>query len=657
MAETKNIRLELYGHRDFYNLQDVVRLFYGLSILHETAEPAYLDVTLSVNSKLYNLLEQGEVKLISAYDQANETITAKLLLADKCLLVKSAKVADFKLYWAEVMHTFSQSNSAEQATYIATIEDKLVQALLTPKRLVKKLLYDLLCEIEGLCFPWGSLTGIRPTYMATEIYQCLYNWRALLDYKLAKETAYTLEPNLANLSENACLSKEMLANLSTCRLAMAKYDCVDLWQIVSNCLQSLYGLSVEKAELVCKTASNENKLLARACYKPLTNKVSTSSSEKVGDIKLAVTKLETTKLASKDERLLSIYIGIPFCFTRCAYCSFAPRDGIKAKTELVTAYVTALIKELQTLWPLIRGKIQTLYIGGGTPSALDEANLERLCNCLTSLPMWNEISEKTFEAGRADTITRTKLEIVRQAGFQHVCVNPQSFNVETLKHLGRPAYADEIKNVMQMVRDLKFPVCNMDLIFGLPGEKRQDMLYSLEQALSFAPENITIHTLAFKRKSWLGQLRNSERSVPETVRQDSTLQAFAHGLNQLQFVQSELHQTLTDGQNLLQAHAYLPYYMYRQKDAVSALENTGFARPVKLEQAGTSTYSLGNLYNVLMMLDQTSILGFGCCAMSKFVNKSQVERFSNARSVASYLENSEAHSLAKAKLIERYFGA
>lgn len=637
MTDSKEIRLELWGHKDFYNLQDVLRLFYGLSSLHEETQPAYLAIKLLPNSQLALLAKQGEVKLVSTYQALTGDIGASLFLDEQVVIAKKAKLCQFKPQLSELVNHYTFLHASERTSYIASVEAELINSLLTAKRLVKKLVYDLLCEIEGLRFPWGSLTGIRPTYMATEIYHCLYNWRALVNQSLGIDSTYKINDNLRNKllvdKSKALASKEWLTLLNS-HLPEASYKLTSLWQEVAVILQRLYDLSPDKAKLVTLTAQNENRLLAKACY---------------------TTTCEVKTHKKSDERLLSIYIGIPFCFTRCAYCSFAPRDGIKAKEELVTAYVTALIAELELLWPLIKGKIQTLYIGGGTPSALDAKNLERLCACLNNLSGWDGIVEKTFEAGRADTITWSKLQLVKSAGFQHICVNPQSFKLETLQRIGRPAYADEIKNVMQMVRELAFPVCNMDLIFGLPGEKKSDMLYSLEQALRFNPENITIHTLAFKRKSWLGQLRQSERSVPENIRRDQILQNFAHGLNQLQYVQSELHSTLTEGQNYLQAQGYLPYYMYRQKDAVSALENTGFARLVKTDNEG-KVYSLGNLYNVLMMLDQTSVLGFGCCAMSKFVHNNQVERFSNARSVTSYLENSAAHCLEKSELIKRYFG-
>lgn len=651
MTAGRQIRLLCKGHKDFYNLQDVVRLFYGLSSIHEEADIPYLDIELIPNSKLAVLAHSNELRLESSYQVDNNEVKASLFLHDKAVLVKQSKVVMFNPNLMQIRNDIDKLSSPAKEIYLHKLEEQLIQSLLQPKRLVKKLLYDLLCEIEGLRFPWGSLTGIRPTYMATEIYHCLYNWRSLVSYALGAASNYELSDALklafSQASEaNSCLTQELF-NLLNSRLDFKCYQLSDLWQEVKVILEQLYDLSADKAELVARTAKNENQLLARAL---------TTRSE--------------SRQSQPDKRLLSIYIGIPFCFTRCAYCSFAPRDGIKAKEDVVTAYVTALIKELNLLWPAIKGKIQTLYIGGGTPSALDAHNLERLMNCLTQLPMWEDIYEKTFEAGRADTITLEKLKLVKTAGFQHICVNPQSFKLETLKHIGRPAYADEIKDVMEMVRKLDFPVCNMDLIFGLPGENKQDMLYSLKQALSFAPENITIHTLAFKRKSWLGQLRQAERSVPMNIRSDLLLQDFANGLNQLQYVKSELHSTLTEGQNLLQARGYLPYYMYRQKDAVSALENTGFARLIPKLTKSTLTsalssdltaatsekgYSLGNLYNVLMMLDQTSILGFGCCAMSKFVSDNQVERFSNARSVASYLENSHKHSLAKLELIKRYF--
>lgn len=653
MSNRLNLQLELLGHQEFYNLQDILRLFYGISTINETS----LNVDLPANSRLLQsaAAQNEKVVIISQVNAGRENLSSPtclteilfqnetfkqvstvLKIGDKISEKLQAQKKELNFQWSELINYYEQQKN--KALIEQEIEQHLLFNLLQVSRLLKKQLYDLLCLIENLRFPWGSLTGIRPTYIAGEIYQTIYNWRQLWQAKLqgkksvsglfAEENERTKEyyMQLSTLCNKPDFTESDFKQLSSLRLPLKAYNDSKLWQLTEKYLQVIYNLSSDKAALVTLTACNENRLLESSLQK---------------------------SYGRHEGKQLSVYIGIPFCFTRCAYCSFAPRDGIKAETKLITDYITSLIEEISRLWPLIHGNIQTLYIGGGTPSALDENNLKRLLEFLQTLPNFQNIAEKTFEAGRADTITAAKLKIVRQAGFNHICVNPQTFNPETLKHLGRPAYADDILQVMQLVKAEKFPVCNMDLIFGLPGEKAQDMLHSLDCAMKLNPENITIHTLAFKRKSWLGQLRQAEKSVPDNIRNDSLLRTFAGNLNQLEFVQSELHKTLTTAQNTLIRAGYLPYYMYRQKDAVSALENTGFAKIRSAAEA--ESLVMGNLYNVLMMLDQTSVLGFGCCAMSKFVSNGKVERFSNARSVASYLANSREHSCEKAVLLQKFF--
>lgn len=699
--------VDLEGHEEFYNLQDVLRLFYGIGAVIATPvaelgsdnmnleHPNSLHVTLPANTALAKTVGKDAFRIKSSLQQLDankQLVRTELVIAGSSRKVLEATLDNKSVCPAQMLAESPQD-----------LEEAAIGSLLTAKRMLKKQLYDLLCDIEGLAFPWGSLTGIRPTYVACEIYQLLY---ALYhgDERDGSDSVGSVD---SPHDGGGCHgSKVVFADtcedfvaLSKRRLNKSGYQDNDLWKATAKYLQLLYGLSAPKARLACLTARQENTILA-ACYERSASDLaefeeagnsdtvaktagSASAVEKRNSVNNVLISTEPyspeNRSASANLRspeLLSVYIGIPFCATRCAYCSFAPRDGIRADKAAMDSYVSHLIYEIEQLFPAVNVPIQTLYIGGGTPSALDAANLERLFNCLQSQRQWGHIYEKTFEAGRADTIDVEKLKLVKAAGFDHICVNPQTFNDATLKRIGRSAYRADIEQVMRTVRDLEFPVCNMDLIFGLPGEGRSDMLASLHSALAFAPENITLHTLAFKRKSWLGQMRQNSQAVPLQLRENSTLGKFVNNVPALSYVSSDLHEALQEAQDLLEQAGYLPYYMYRQKDALSALENTGFAKvgavtAVNFREEGqgakafagataaaatqSATSALGgNLYNVLMMSDQTSILGFGACAMSKFKCGNRIERFSNARSVQSYAEKYEEHLQIKLKLIKEY---
>ena len=315
------------------------------------------------------------------------------------------------------------------------------------------------------------------------------------------------------------------------------------------------------------------------------------------------------------EEDLDLYFGIPFCTSRCAYCSFyastTTKDGRKEE-----AYVNALLRELELLAPIIsRRHVRSVYIGGGTPSALEPAQLRRV---LQAVAPYARGVEFTVEAGRPDTITREKLELIREAGAQRISINPQTTCAATLPIIGRKHSVQAFFEAAQLAKEFDFEAVNMDLIAGLPGEGVAQLLQSVRDCIALGPENITVHTLAIKKGSKFGM---------ENVGQFASAQ--------------EAEQMVEQARVLLEAHGYLPYYMYRQKYMAGNMENIGYAR------AGSEC-----IYNIDIMEEAVSILALGAGAASKrvFSGQTGIERFIGLKDIASYVARVEEMAEKKAAL-------
>ncbi len=407
------------------------------------------------------------------------------------------------------------------------------------KREIKRQLYYVLATINKMSYPWGSLTGIRPTYVAGQAIE-----------KLGETQA-------------------------------------------KSYLEEFYFVSQEKADLAVQTYLAEEKLLD-----------------------------------SFPEEDLAIYIGIPFCPTRCSYCSFSTNEGIGRPDAEKDLYVDTLIEELRLVWTNVafrqklKGSVRALYVGGGTPTALSATQLQRLFTALDSLDIpWAEACERTLEAGRPDTIDREKLEVIRLAGFRRISINPQSMKDETLRKIGRSHQSKDILDSFSLARALGFDNINMDLIAGLSGETIDDFNYSLERILSLEPDSVTIHNLAVKRSSRMHRRLVEDRLIRKrsghTDKSDDDLYR----------PDEEVAGMLRDGRTILEDKGYLPYYLYRSKDGMGSLENTAFARLGK-----------ACLYNVAMMADTRSILSFGAGSISKRILGSRLERSPNVKNIAEYRE-------------------
>lgn len=339
------------------------------------------------------------------------------------------------------------------------------------------------------------------------------------------------------------------------------------------------------------------------------------------DLALQTTQAEEKLLNSIPPGSAMVYLGVPFCPTRCAYCSFIAQDAMH-KAKLLEPYVDAVLTETSAFFgqpgqPL---PISAVYVGGGTPTSLPTGLFARfLQGTLSQLPLLPG-AEITVEAGRPDTITAEKLQIILKCKATRLCINPQTFHDATLERIGRRHTTRQTVEAFTLARSMGFQSINMDLIAGLPGETPDDFADSLDQALALAPDSITVHTLAMKRSSRLQQERltaGSQHGLPDP--------ALADMLN-------KARQKLADA-------GLLPYYLYRQKDVAGGLENTGFARPGE-----------GSIYNVGMMSDRCSVIGLGSGAMSKKVTGTRVDRLGNPRDIADYIKRTTELAEKKAAL-------
>jgi oxygen-independent coproporphyrinogen-3 oxidase len=298
-----------------------------------------------------------------------------------------------------------------------------------------------------------------------------------------------------------------------------------------------------------------------------------------------------------------LYVAIPFCPTRCEYCAF-PAEAI-GRGRLVEPYLAALMREIEltALMMARKGlKLRAGYVGGGTPTSLTAMQLDRL---LTTL-RWNfpGAVEWTVEAGRPDTITREKLSVLRNLEIDRICINPQTFNDETLKRIGRAHRAEEIQEAFELARSLDFRDINMDLIAALPGETRMDFDRTLDRTLALAPEGVTVHTLAVKRASRL----HEAGFTPE---------------------EPGLAEWMVDAARArLTASGYQPYYLYRQKHMADNLENVGYAKS-----------RCACLYNIDNMEETAPVLALGAGAITKWVfpREKRIERAPNVRNVETYI--------------------
>ncbi len=324
------------------------------------------------------------------------------------------------------------------------------------------------------------------------------------------------------------------------------------------------------------------------------------------------------QLPPPGDKWMDVYIGIPFCTTRCTYCSFS--SGELGKGKLVEPYLTALFREMEECSGMIAATGRTLravYVGGGTPTSLNEEQLTRLLEKM--MACFPGAMEYTVEAGRPDTITPGKLAAIKAAGVQRISINPQTMNDETLRIIGRAHTAQQVIEAYAMARDAGIDHINMDVIAGLPGETVADFARTMDYALQLRPESLTVHTLAIKR---------STRLHFENYR-------FPTGVEAAQMVEL--------GMQTARRLRMQPYYLYRQKNMAGNQENIGYAIPSHACQ-----------YNVDIMEETTHILALGAGGISKRVyeDEGHIGRAPNVANIEQYIARVEEMIQRKRELFE-----
>ena len=314
------------------------------------------------------------------------------------------------------------------------------------------------------------------------------------------------------------------------------------------------------------------------------------------------------EVAGKPEpKSLSLYIGIPFCPTRCLYCSFTSNQ---VEPDQMGPYLEALYKEIAFAGAAAADagyRLETVYFGGGTPTSLSASQLDELLSRVGDAFALGGVREYTVEAGRPDTITRDKLMALQDHDVDRISINPQSMKQETLDLIGRRHTVEDVYRAFELASKAGIEVINTDLIAGLPGEDEEDFARSLDEIIHLGAGNITLHTLAVKRASRLKEMDENFNYRDEELRERMLISA---------------HETL-------RSKGYQPYYLYRQKHTSGNTENTGFARDGNV-----------GLYNIRIMEEAQSNLALGAGGISKvyFPEENRLERVANVSNYEIYID-------------------
>ena len=322
---------------------------------------------------------------------------------------------------------------------------------------------------------------------------------------------------------------------------------------------------------------------------------------------LAEIAAEQGRLPAPGDAWMDVYIGIPFCTTRCAYCSFS--SGEIGDGSLVAPYMAALAREMQACAEILKNsgrKLRALYVGGGTPTALPPDAFRQLM--AETVDCFPGAVEYTVEAGRPDTLSREKLRAIREAGIGRISINPQTMNDRTLEIIGRAHTAQQVRDAYALAREEGIPHINMDVIAGLPGENETDFARTMDEARNLKPESLTVHTLAIKRSS---RMSLENHPLPDGEMTARMVEA---------------------GRKTARDMGMAPYYLYKQKYMAGNLENTGYALP-----------GHACLYNVDIMEETSHILAMGAGGISKRIwpEEGHITRAPNVSNILEYISRTD----------------
>ena len=332
------------------------------------------------------------------------------------------------------------------------------------------------------------------------------------------------------------------------------------------------------------------------------------SDEKL-DLLLTTMEHELEIRASSRPNSVSLYISIPFCPSRCSYCTFTSHSVEKA-AKLIPQYVELLCGELKDIAVLIDEiglHLETVYMGGGTPTVLTAKQLDRVLSTVNESFDMTGVRELTVEAGRPDTITAEKLAVLKKNGVGRISINPQTMDDEVLAAIGRKHTAEDVKNAFTLAKTFGFDSINMDLISGLPGDNMEKFRKTIAEVIAMNPDNITLHTLTVKRGANLAPMAQSVFAATADA-----MNEYAYG----EFAKA----------------GYFPYYLYRQKGTVDNLENVGFCKPGK-----------EGIYNIFIMDETHTVLSAGAGGVTKMKAPydKKIERIFNFKYPYEYIERFE----------------
>ena len=346
-------------------------------------------------------------------------------------------------------------------------------------------------------------------------------------------------------------------------------------------------------------------------------------SDKKIDLSLSIAKTEMNVISSIPENAISLYIDIPFCPSKCVYCSFASMP-VSLMKDFIEPYLNALFEELDTIKRIVddlKLSVSSVYIGGGTPTSILSIELDNLLYKIEKNFDLSNCREFTIEAGRPDTITKSKLEVMRKHNVDRISINPQSMNEKTLSVIGRKHSVEQIYTAYDLARNMGFKCINMDVIAGLPQETLPEFMNTIDKVVELDPENITVHTMSIKRAARLNQ--NGDFSgLPMNNTVDEMVD-YAH--------------------LKLSENNYAPYYLYRQKNILGDLENTGFFKG-----------NTEGIYNICMMEEVKTVISAGVGGVTKLVKPGKIERIFNVKDVRDYIKRADEMRKRKDYIYEFY---
>ena len=342
------------------------------------------------------------------------------------------------------------------------------------------------------------------------------------------------------------------------------------------------------------------------------------SDEKL-ELAFEVAENEEIILSDIGKNSVGIYIGIPFCPTRCMYCSFVSTD-MRISGKYMDEFVDKLVLEIKKTAEIINkinSYIESIYIGGGTPTSLSAAQLEKIFTAVNDNFDLSRIKEFTLEAGRADTITKEKLEAAKKGGVDRISINPQTMNDITLKKIGRAHTVKMFKDCFKLARETGFKIINADLIAGLPDETPEMFKYSLDEVIKLRPENITVHSMCIKRAA---NLRMTDTRLTEA---------------------KQMNEMLSYTQKRMKEENMIPYYMYRQKNISGNLENVGYSKKGCM-----------SAYNISIMEEKQTIIALGGGGSTKVVKGDKIERIFNFKNPDEYIRRFDEILKKKDEIID-----